>query len=69
MGLGLLAPDISLPNLYPPHVGTSPLCICTLPTSLNVRSFFNSVVVRLPFILISVGSEWWWFYILVVILM
>ena len=31
--------------------------------------FFNFVVVRLPFNLISDGSEWWLFYILVAILM
>ena len=48
---------------------TSPLHICTHPTSLNGCGFFNSIVVRLPFNLISEGCEWWLFYILVVILM
>ena len=54
LGLGLLAPDKSLPNFYPPHVGVglarSGLC---LSTSLDECSFFKSIVVRLPFNLIS----------------
>ena len=49
--------------------GTSPFRISAPPTSLNRCGFFNSVVVRLPFSLISESSEWWWFYALVVILM
>ena len=49
--------------------GTSPFCISAPPTSLNGCGFFNSVVVRLPFSLISDSSEWWLFYALVVILM
>ena len=36
-------------------------------TSLN-GDFFNSIVVRHPFNLISDSSEWWLFYVLVVIL-
>ena len=48
--------------------GTSPFCICAPPTSLDGCGFFNSVVTRLPFSLISDGSKWWLFYTLVVIL-
>ena len=44
------------------------LGLCPL-TSLDGCGFSNSVVVRLPFNLISDGSERWLFYILVVILM
>ena len=43
--------------------------ICAPPTSLDGCDFFDSIVVRLPFNLISDGSEWWLSYILVVILM
>ena len=49
--------------------GTSPFCISAPPTSLDGCGFFNSVVVWLPFYLISDGSEWWLLYILVLILM
>ena len=54
MGLGLLSPEISLPNFYPPLVGVGPACSVSAPppTSLDGRGFFNSVVVRLPFNLI-----------------
>ena len=37
--------------------GTSPFCVSTPPTSLDGCGFFNSVGVRLPFNLISDGSE------------
>ena len=60
---------------YPPKFlsttcvcGTSPFCIFSPPTSLDRCGFFNSVIVRFPFNLISAGSEWWLFYNLVVIL-
>ena len=58
------------PDLLAPTHGweTSWFCICTPPTSLNGCGFFNSVVVRLPFNLVSGNSEWW-LYILAVILM
>ena len=49
--------------------GASPFYICAPPTSLDGCGFFNSVVVRLPFNLISECLEWWLFYILVLILM
>ena len=49
--------------------GTSPLRVCAPPISLDGCGFFNPIVVRLPFDLISVGSEWWLFCILVVILL
>ena len=49
--------------------GTSLFCDYIPPTILDVCGFFNSVVFRLPFNLISDGSKWWLFYILVVILM
>ena len=39
------------------------------PASLDGCGFFNSIVVRFPFNLISDGAEWWLFYSLVVILM
>ena len=39
------------------------------PPRLDGCGFFNAVVVRLPFSLISVGSEQWLFYILLVILL
>ena len=48
---------------------SSPFSICTPSTSLDGCGFFNSVVVRLPFNLISECLEWWLFYILVLILM
>ena len=48
--------------------GTSPFFTSTLPTNLGWCCFFNSVVVRLPFNLISVSSEQRLFYIFVVIL-
>ena len=69
VGLGLLAPEISLQNFYPHGCGISPLFICYPHTTLDGCGFFNSVVVRLPFNLIFDGSQWWLFYILVVILM
>ena len=37
--------------------GTSPFCISTPPTSLDGCGCFNSVVIRLPFNLISDGAE------------
>ena len=49
--------------------GTSPFPVCAPPTSLHGCSFFNSVVVRLPFNSVSDVSEWWLFYIFVVISM
>ena len=67
--LGLLAPKISLSNFYPHRCGASPFHVYTPPTSLGGCGFFNSIVVRLPFNLISDVPEWWLFYILVVILM
>ena len=71
VGLGVLTPEISLPNFYPPHVDVGPAYSMSPPppTSLDRCSFFNSVVVRLPFNSISDSSEWWLFYNLVVILM
>ena len=54
VGLGLLAPVISLLNFYPPHEGERPaFLICTLPTSLDGCGFCNSIVVRLAFNSIS----------------
>ena len=59
VGLGLLALMISLLNFYPPHVDVGPAYSMSPPppTSLDRCSFFNSVVVRLPFNSTSVGSE------------
>ena len=45
---------------------TSQAHVAASPTSLDGCDFFNSVVVRLPFNLISNGSEWWLIYILFV---
>ena len=67
--LGLLAPEISLPNFYPCGCGISLFHVWAAPTSLGGCGFFNSIVVRLQFSSISDIHEWWWFYILVVILM
>ena len=53
MGLGLIAPKISLLNLYPPHTGVGPVhSIYLLPCSfyqLDGCGLFNYVAVRLPF--------------------
>ena len=59
VGLGLLAPEISLLNFYLPHMDVGPArSMSAPPTSLGgCVFFFNSVVVRFPFNLISVHSE------------
>ena len=49
--------------------GTSLFHVSAPPTSLDVCGFFNSLVVRLPFNSVFVGSEWWLFYSVVVILL
>ena len=72
MGLGLLTPKIPLLNFYLPHVGVESarsMSAPLLPVWMDVGFFFNSIAVRLPFNLISDGSEWWLFYILIVILL
>ena len=59
VGLGLLAPEISLLNFYPPHVGEGPACfesVLHLPVWMDVVAF-NSVVVRLPFSFLTVLSD------------
>ena len=48
---------------------TSPFHVSTPPPSLDGYGFFNSLVFRFPFNLISDSSEWWVFYIIAVILM
>ena len=63
VGLGLL------PNFYLLGCVASPFCVRAPPTSLDGCGFFNSVVVRLPFNLISDIPEWWLFCILLIILM
>ena len=57
--LGLLTPEIFLPNFYPPHMDVGPAHSAFLlpPTSLDECSFFISVVVRLPFNLIYDSPE------------
>ena len=55
------------PEFYPPQVNVGPACSAPT-TSLDGWGFFNSIVVRLPFNLISDGSECCLFYILVAIL-
>ena len=55
--LGLLSPKISLPNFYPPQADVGPTCsvsVSFLPVWMDVVS---SVLVKLPFNLISDGSE------------
>ena len=45
VGLGLLAPKISLPNFYPPHVGMGParsLSLPLLPVWVDVVSLIPS---------------------------
>ena len=69
VGLGLLTPDLPLLNFYPHRCGASPFYIHAPSISLDGCGFFNSVVVRLPFNLISDIPEWWLFYIFVVTLM
>ena len=70
MGLGLLAPKMSLPNFYPPHVDVEPACSMSLPLlpvwmdvlSLILLSDFHSARFLMA---LSDGC----YYILVVILM
>ena len=58
VGLGLLAPKSPPKYLSTTHgCKTSLLRVYTLPTSLDGCGFFNSVVVRLLFNLISAGSD------------
>ena len=59
VGLGLLCSrDIHPKFFFTIHVcGTIPFPVSTPPTSLDGCSFFNSVVVGLPFNLISDGSK------------
>ena len=57
VGPGLRALKISLPNFYPHGCRASPFCICTPPTSLDGCGFFNFIVVRLPYNLISDGPD------------
>ena len=52
VGLGLLAPKVSLLNFYPRGCGVTPFCVHAPPTSLDGCGFFSAVVVRLPFDLI-----------------
>ena len=49
VSLGLLIPEISLPNFYPSGCRASPFHIHTPPTSVYGYGFLNSIVVRLPF--------------------
>ena len=49
--------EITLPNFYPCGCGASPFRVLGPPTSLRGCSFFNSVVVRLPFNSIADDSE------------
>ena len=58
VGMRLLLPKISLPNFNPPHVGERGAHSVSVPLlRLDECGFFNSVVVRLLFNLISDGSE------------
>ena len=57
VGPGLLTPEISLPKFSPPHVGLGPAGFTSAPLLLDGCGFFNSVVIRLPFNLISDDSE------------
>ena len=57
MGLGLHPSKISLLDFYLPHMGVGPAQFhaCDPTTNLDGCGFLNSVVVRLPFNLISDG--------------
>ena len=70
VGLDLLTPGISSWTFIH-YIWVRDQAILHLHPSnhLNGCSFFNSIVVRLPFNLISDGSEWWLFYNLIGILM
>ena len=48
---------MSLPNFYPPHVGEGPACSTSAPLLTVWMDVVNSVAFRLPFNLISDGSE------------
>ena len=65
VGLGLLAPKISLLNFYPPHVDVGPVCSTYLPLLLLRMDvfFFNSLVVRLP---LNSISDWFWVMIFLI---
>ena len=67
VGLGLLAPKISLLDFYLPLVDVGP----ARSTSSSLLPVRMDVVSLVPLLsdLISVGSEQWWFCILVVTLM
>ena len=56
VGLGLLAPQISLLNFYLPHIDVG-LAHSVSSTSLDGWGFYTSVVVGIPFDSISDGSE------------
>ena len=58
VGLGFLTPEISFPNFYPQHMDVGPAHSASAPpTNLDGCGFFNSIVVWLPFNLISDGFE------------
>ena len=56
VGLGPLAPEISLLNFYPPHMDVG-LRLCPSHQLAWMYFFFNPIVVGLPFIFISDGSD------------
>ena len=57
MGLGLLTPEISLLKLYPSHTRVRPFHAYISHIGLDGCGFFISVVVSLPFNLVSDGFE------------
>ena len=57
MGLGLLTPETSLMNFYPPHVNVGSASSTSVPLLPVWVDVVSSVVVRLQFNLISDGSE------------
>ena len=69
VGVGLLTPEISLQNFYPPHLDEGPACSTSaplLPVWMEVFLLFCSC--QTSFNLISDISERWLFCILVVLL-
>ena len=68
VGLGLITPEISRPNFYPPHMDVGPACLTSSHSHQSGWMWFNSLVVRLPFNLTSDSSECWLWYSLVVTL-
>ena len=62
LGLGLLAPEISLPNCYPCWCGASLFHVWAPPISLDGCGFFSSLVVKT-----SIQLNFWHSWVMVVL--